>query len=97
MAAWNYTSYGPLDVFTGANLLTGQLFGVSILVLLWLIVFFRNQRQSIRDTVIIANLITGIVAIIFGFLGILQDKPLWIALLLLFGSIALLIKREGQQ
>lgn len=93
MALWNYTSYSPIDTFVGVNTLTAGLFGVSIVVLVWLLIFFRQSTEPNRDRIVAANFVSSFVALFFGYLGIVNDYVIGTAVVLLIGSIALLMTR----
>lgn len=95
MASWNYTSYNPLDTFQGVNTLSNGLFGASILVLIWLVMFFRQSTENNRDRIVAANVVTGITAIFFGYLEIVNDFTVGVAIFLLIGSMALIMIRPG--
>lgn len=95
MALWNYTSHNPLDTFQGVNTLTSGLFGVSILVLIWVVMFFRQSTENNRDRIVAANFVTSIVAFIFGYMEIINDFTVGVFIFLLIGSIALLMIRPG--
>lgn len=96
MASWNYTSYNPLDTFQGVNTLTNGLFGVSIIVLIWLVMFFRSSTENNRDRIVAANFVAGITALFFGYIDIVNDFTVGVAVFLLIGSIAILMIRPGQ-
>ena len=95
MASWNYTSYNPLDTFQGVNTLTNGLFGVSLLVLIWLVMFFRQSTENNRDRIVAANVVTGFVALFFGYMEIVNDFTVGVAVFLLIGSVALIMIRPG--
>lgn len=93
MAAWNYTSHSPVEVFQGINTLTNQLFGVSILVIIWLIIYMRNKNEGNRDSIVGASFIASIAGILMSFIGLVSDTVLGICIFLFLGSLALLINR----
>lgn len=95
MASWNYTSHNPLETFQGVNTLTNGLFGVSILVLIWVVMFFRQSTENNRDRIVAANFVTCITAFIFGYIGIINDFTVGVAVFLLIGSIAIIMVRPG--
>ena len=96
MALWNYTSTSPLETFQGVNTLTQGIFGASIVVLIWLVVFFRQGAENNRDKIVAANFVAGITAIFFGYIGIVNSFVVGVATVLLIGSIVLLVIRPGQ-
>lgn len=95
MASWNYTSYNPLDTFQGVNTLTNGLFGASLLVLIWLVMFFRQSTENNRDRIVTANVVVFFVGLFFWYIGIVNDFTLSVTIFLSIGSIALLYVRPG--
>lgn len=94
MALWNFTSHSPMETFQGVNTLTEGLFGVSIIVLLWMTVFFRQSTESNRDRIVAANFVASITAILFSILGFVNDYVLGAAIVLFVGSIYLLTSKS---
>lgn len=84
-----------METFTGINTLTEGLFGVSIIVLLWLTVFFRQSTESNRDRIVAANFVAGITGIVFTVIGITNEFVLGASIVLLIGSIGLLYNRPA--
>ena len=83
-----------MDTFNGVNTLTEGLFGVSIIVLLWLTVFFRQSQESNRDRIVAANFVASITGIFFSFVGFVNDFVLGASIVLLVGSIVLLMNKQ---
>lgn len=94
MALWNYTSHSPMQTFQGVNTLTEGLFGVSIIVLLWVTVFFRQTGENNRDRIVAANFVAAITGMAFRFIGLVNDFVLGASIVLLVGSIALLMTKN---
>lgn len=95
MALWNYTSHSPLETFQGVNTLSEGLFGVSILILIWTIIFFRQSTENNRDKIVAANFITLVVAMLFAYIDIINDFTFGVTIFLLLGSIALMYLRPS--
>ena len=94
MALWNFTSHSPIETFQGVNTLTEGLFGVSIIVLLWMTVFFRHSTESNRDRIVAANFVASITAMLFGIIGFVNDFVVGAAIVLFVGSIYLLTSKS---
>jgi len=94
MALWNFTSHSPIETFQGVNTLTEGLFGVSIIVLLWMTVFFRQSTESNRDRIVAANFVASITAMLFGIIGFVNDFVVGAAIVLFVGSIYLLTSKS---
>lgn len=82
-----------METFAGINTLTEGLFGVSIIILLWVTIFFRQTDENNRDRIVAANFVAAFTGIIFFFVGIVNDFVLGSSIVLLIGSIALLMNR----
>lgn len=67
--------------------------GVSIVGLVWLVIYMRNSDEPTRERVTGASFITAIVATLLSFLGLVNGETLGITLVLCIGSIALLMNR----
>lgn len=92
---WNGSSTTPgINVITGVNDITGGLFGVSILVLIWLVVYYRTRGEPTRESAVAASWVTLIAAVLLRLLGWLDDTYLGICIVLALGSLALLVNRN---
>jgi hypothetical protein len=96
---WNGTSTNPIEVFVGVNQLTANnpaqigLFGVGILLLVWLIVFFRLRESIQKDSIAVASFVTFILASLLATIGIIEGRLWVVTLVLMVGSLGLLLNR----
>lgn len=76
MVSLNMTT-GPVNALQTINNLTVAygipLFGTSILVFIWIIVYMRSRERSPRAAIAGASFFTMVIGIIFMFLGLVPD------------------------
>lgn len=94
MALWNYTATSPNDVFVGVNTLTEGLFGVSILLLIWLVIFFKLREHSTYDAMTAATFVASIAGLFMRLLNWVNDGVFGIAVVAFIGAIVLLVYRQ---
>lgn len=79
------------------NGLSGGLIFISLLVLLWVIIFYRNNNEPARDAASGATFIVAIVGFIMAVMGLIGDRTWSITFFLLLGAVAMLINRPSNQ
>jgi hypothetical protein len=92
----NITTDSPITVISSLNDVSGGLLGLSLLVILWLVVYMRNRDEPVREAVSGATFITSIVGMLFGFLGLISGKAFIVLFFLMAGSIILLINKPDR-
>lgn len=93
----NITGTNPIEVIASINAEANYLIFVSILFLLWIIIFFRNNNEPSRDAASGATFITALVGLLFAVLGFVGDRTFSIAFFGLLAVLALLINRPDGQ
>lgn len=91
----NITGDNPIAVMASINNEAGGLIFVSVLVLLWIIIFFRNNNEAARDAAVGATYIVCIVGALFGIAGLLYDRTFSVLFFLMVGAIVMLVNRPN--
>lgn len=86
----------PLKAFTCINEITYQYFGVAILMIIWLVIYASNSRESTRDAIVGASTVCFVICMMFMVSGMVTSTYVYSACLVLFaGSIALVVFRPS--
>ena len=88
------TGVGIVPILSCMNEITRGLFGLSLLVGVWLLVYFGNSNSQARDRVVGASWITFLVAVLLRVAGGVDDVYLGMAFVLAIGSLAMLAIRR---
>jgi hypothetical protein len=92
---WNTSGeQGISGVLHGINLVTDGLFGASIVLLVWLLIYFRLRNEPTREAVIAASFTAFIIAVILSMLGTISDWVFNASLIVFIGSLVMLLNRE---
>lgn len=74
---------------------TGTLFGICVVVLIWLFVYVRRRNVTpTHEAITVASWAAFIISLPLRFLGLMNDWQLGIIIILCIGSIVLLNNRE---
>jgi ABC-type siderophore export system fused ATPase/permease subunit len=79
---------GITDLFTTANQLSNNLFGVVILLVWWFLVFMQLKNYSTKPALLVASFTTTIVAVFLFLFGMVSQVVLIISIVLTAGSFA---------
>lgn len=90
----NLTATSPVNAIQIVNNLSHGLLGVSIILALWLLVYFRNKDEGNKDAMVGATFVSSIAAIFLGIMGILNDQVFGIAIIAFIGSIVMLFEKQ---
>lgn len=82
------------SVLNGVNDLTGGLFGVFFLIMIFGIVFFMNKADHSREAIVGATFVTMMAAILGFYIGFIQDYHLGISVVAFIGSLAMLLNKN---
>lgn len=86
---------GLTELVTIINEATNYLFGVGIIVIVWLIIFSRRRNVTpTREAIVGASWITMLISVFMRVLGFINDWIFSICIVLWIGSIVMLINRE---
>jgi hypothetical protein len=85
------TTISITQLLSCVNETTAGLFGLTIMVGVWVLLYFRLRGQSSpKDAIAAASFITFLAAALLRLLGILNDVYLGAAFVMLAGSVAML-------
>jgi hypothetical protein len=85
------TGAGIINAYTCANEITGGIIGASILLGVWLLIYFQNRTTLPREAATAASWITLLVAALLRVGGMIEDTYLGITFVIAIGSLALLV------
>lgn len=93
--AYNGSGTGNIGtVLGGVNEITGGLFGVFFLLLVFGVVYFFNRGEPTREAMVGATFVTMISAIFGFYIGFITDYHLGFAIVAFIGSLVMLINRQ---
>jgi hypothetical protein len=90
----NLSSNGPTDAFRIVNTITEGMFGISILVIVWLIIYFSQKYKSSTNTITVANIVTTIAAIMLYYIQALDENIVITLVVFTITSIIITINKE---
>lgn len=78
-----------LSLFTATNQMTDNYFGVVILLVLWLIIFFRLKMYISESAAVSASFITALVGVFLFVMGMVSQTVLMCAIVMLAVTLIL--------
>ena len=97
MTALNITGTNPLEIMASISNHAGGLIFPSLLFIVWLIIFFRNNNETSRDSAVGATFIVAILGVLFGVAGLMGDRLISISFFAFLATISLIINRPSNQ
>lgn len=87
------TNGSLLNLFTYANTVTGSLFGIVLLIAFFVVVYFNILKgtSSAKKSLATASVVTTILAILLGMVGMVADIVYFVLIFITAGSIVWLV------
>lgn len=89
----NITGTDPISVIGSFNQATDGLLFITLLSIIWIIIYMKNKDEPLREAVGGASFITSIIAFLFAVLGWIDGRTFMITFIILAGSLVLLINK----